>query len=257
MILNEDYFDDLEIKDEDIMADDTPLDVEEPKHELTVKEYYKLLEQYNHLIRFRIEDDDMDTTFIQTSLIPRIFKRLDTIFESYGIEDYKYVLVSSCYVEDCNTVVKFGDYQLFCKERDKDKYINDRYDWVYINVFVNYPEFTYKRVLRFLYTVLNLYRFYKQINWMTFEPITTDDYIIQLEFGTEFNRIEFYYDNIKRDVRGNDINLCKELTEEDKRVFYNSVFRHFFGEKVDIDYDAIIRDVPFKPIRPLFRCRTI
>ena len=252
MILNEDYFNDLEITDKDIMADDTPLDVEEPKHDLTVEEYHKLFEQYNHIIRFRIEDE-YDTTFIQTSLIPRIFKRLDTIFKSYGIEDYKYVLVSSCYEEDCNTVVKFGDYQLFCDEDDEDEFINDRYDWVYINVFVNYPEFTYKRALRFLSTVLNLFRIDEQINWMTFEPITTDDYIIQLEFGTEYDLIEFYYENIKRDVRGNDIDLCNELTEEDKEEFYNSVMRHFFGEKKvkNIDYEAIDRDVPFKPIRPL------
>ena len=87
MILNEDYFDDLEIKDEDIIEDDIN-DVGEPVHKLTVEELHKLPEQYNHLIRFQIEDDvmDTDTTFIQTSLIPRLFKRLDTIFEYYGIE---------------------------------------------------------------------------------------------------------------------------------------------------------------------------
>ena len=88
MILNEDYFKDLEIEDEDIIEDDY-LDVEEPKHDLTVEEYHKLPEQYSHLIRFQIEADDntdSDTTFIQTSLLPRLFKKLDTIFELYGIE---------------------------------------------------------------------------------------------------------------------------------------------------------------------------
>ena len=87
MLLKEDYFEDLKIKDEDIIDDDIN-DVEEPKHELTVEELHKLPEQYNHLIKFRIEvvDDDRDTTFIQTSLIPRLFKRLDTIFEMYGIK---------------------------------------------------------------------------------------------------------------------------------------------------------------------------
>ena len=86
MILNEDYFDGLEIKDEDIVVDDT-LDVEEPEHELTLEEAKKLSEQYKHYISIRIDKYcDIDTSFYQTSLLPRIFKRLDTIFESYGIE---------------------------------------------------------------------------------------------------------------------------------------------------------------------------
>ena len=87
MILNEDYFKDLEIKDEDIIDDDT-LDVGEPDHEMTLEELYELPEQYNHNISFRIENKrgDSDTTFFQTSLLPKLFKKLDTIFELYGIE---------------------------------------------------------------------------------------------------------------------------------------------------------------------------
>ena len=80
MILNEDYFKDLEIKDEDIMADDNAY------NNLTLKDVHKLHELYNHSIRIRLRGDDNDTTFTQTILLPRLFKRLDTIFESYGIE---------------------------------------------------------------------------------------------------------------------------------------------------------------------------
>ena len=185
MILNEDYFNDLEITDDDVIEDDIN-DVGEPVHELTVEELHKLPEQYNHLIRFQIEDDvmvmDKDTTFIQTSLIPRLFKRLDTIFEYYGIEDYKYVLVSSRCVEYCDTVVKFGDYQLFCEEYLKDKYTNNIHSYFYINVYVNYPEFTYKRTFRFLYTMLNLYKNSKLINRMSFNLNTTNGYVIELNF---------------------------------------------------------------------------
>ena len=160
MILNEDYFKDLEITDEDIIDD-----VEELKHDLTVEELHKLPEQYNNLIRFRIEvDDDKDTTFIQTSLIPRLFKRLDTIFELYGIEHYEYVLVSRYYVCYCETVVKFGNHQLFCEEYEKYKFINGKYEYFFIHVYLNYPKFNYKRAFRFLYTVLNLYRDCKQTN---------------------------------------------------------------------------------------------
>ena len=42
-----------------------------------------------------------------------------------------------------------------------------------------------------------------------------------------------------------------KLTEEDKRVFYDYVSRHFFGDKEarDMDYKAIDRDVPIKPLK--------
>ena len=247
MLLKEDYFNDLELKDEDIIDD-----VEEPVYDLTVEEFHKLPEQYNYLIRFRIEivDDDRDTTFIQTSLIPRIFKRLDTIFESYGIEDYKYVLASMYDVKISETVVKFGNYQLFCEEDKKYKFINGKYEYFFIHVFVNYPEFTYKRAFRFLYTMLNLYKNSKLISWMSFDLNTTYDYAIRLNFVDKNNHIRFYYYK-KAYGYGAEIDLSYEQSEENMREFYYSVFHHFFGYDVDIDYDAIIKDVPFKPIRQL------
>ena len=80
----------------------------------------------------------------------------------YGIEHSEYVLTSEYLLEDCDTVVKFGNYQLLCDEDDED-FINDTYEYFFIQVFVNYPQFTYKKAFRFLYTVLNLYRIDEQI----------------------------------------------------------------------------------------------
>ena len=82
---------------------------------------------------------------------------------------------------------------------------------------------------------------------MIFEPLT-DDYVIELEFGTEYNLIEFYYYNRKIDARGNVINLGNELTEEDKREFYYSVFYHFSKQGVSAPFKLIDKDVPIKPI---------
>ena len=254
MIINEDYFDELEIKDEDIVVDDT-LDVEEPEqeHELTLDEFHKLPEQYNQEIIIRIDivdSTDSDTTFFQTSLIPRITKKLDTIFEMYDIEHSQYVLVSNYDAEDYDTVVKFGNYQLFCKKYNKDSYINDTYIQFYIQVFVNYPKFNYKRAFRFLYTVLNLYKIGEQIGWMNFKPITANDYNIQLNFSFDFyiNYIGFY--SSKKCDCGTEINLYNELNENYKKYFYKSVFCYFFREGVKVPYELIDRDVPFKPIIP-------
>ena len=94
MLINESYFDDLEIKDEDIVVDDDN-DVEEPKQELTLEEFHKLPEQYSHQIVIKIGyENDNDTTFIKTTLIPKLFKILDDIFDMYGIEHSEYVLSS-------------------------------------------------------------------------------------------------------------------------------------------------------------------
>ena len=115
-------------------------------------------------------------------------------------------------------------------------------------MFVNYPEFTYKRAFRFLYTMLNLYRDYKQNNKMIFKPLA-DDYVIKLYFVAKYNHIRFYYYNNKTNEYGAKINLFKKLREEDKRVFYESVFYHFFKKGVSVPYELIDRDVPLKPLR--------
>ena len=46
--------------------------------------------------------------------------------------------------------------------------------------------------------MLNLYRIYEQIDWMCFEPITTNDYVIELYFSLEsdyISYIRFHYYN--------------------------------------------------------------
>ena len=241
MILNEDYFKDLEIEDEDIIEDD----VEEPEHELTLEEAKKIPEQYKYHISFQLYDKDStdkDITFIQTSLLPRLFKTLDAIFEMYGIEHSEYVL-STWDAEICSTVVKFGDYQLFCFENEKnniDEYIIDHY--LNIHVYVNYPKFTYKRAFRFLYTLLNLYKIGKQIRFMN---LPTTDIYLNFIFELYYN-IGFCYYNNRTGKKGDEKILGNELTEKDKREFYKSVFCYFFGGEVRVPYKLIDRDVPLK-----------
>ena len=156
----------------------------------------------------------------------------------------------------CNTVVKFGDYQLFCEEYHKDEFINDTYDYFFIQVFVNYPQFTYKRVFRFLYTlVLNIYKLDRHIDFIDFEPLA-DDYVTKLYFWFHVrrNEIKFEYYNRTGKIECG-IYLCdeEELTEKNKREFYKSVIRHFFGDKVKVPYKLIDKDVPLKPIKKVYK----
>ena len=113
-------------------------------------------------------------------------------------------------------------------------------------MYVNYPKFNYKRAFRFLYTVLNLFRI-GRISSINIEPNTTNDYY-DLSFWFKRTYIEFTCFN---NISFNEIckiKLGKELTE-DKREFYKSIFRHFFGDGVNVPYDAIEKDVPLKPFR--------
>ena len=88
MLINESYFDDLEVKDEDIIEDDT-LDVREPEqeHELTYKDVIKMDKEYNHCLILKISNlSKRGFTLTKTILLPKITKRLDTIFDMYGIK---------------------------------------------------------------------------------------------------------------------------------------------------------------------------
>ena len=107
MILNEDYFDDLEIEDGDIIDD-----VEEPEPELTVEYVCDLPKHYNQVILFNVINTEIsDKELItKTTLLPKIYKRLDTIFELYGIEHSEYILTSFHDMYAFETSVKFGNY---------------------------------------------------------------------------------------------------------------------------------------------------
>ena len=148
----------------------------------------------------------------------------------------------------CETIVEFGDYQLFCKDDERLSYTTGAYDDLFIQVFVNYPKFNYKRAFRFVFTVLNLYRIDEQFRWIVFTPSTANDYDdTQLQFWIEFGYIDFHYYDIKTNENGNIIDLSKILTEADKIEFYNSV-TYYFGCGL-INYDTLERNVPLKPLR--------
>ena len=247
MIINESYFDELEIENEDIVSDDEILDVEEPK--MTIEDFRKLPEQYDYLIKILIgRRNDKETTSFLTSLLPKLFKRLDSIFEMYGIEHSQYVLRSRYYTGDNHTTkLDFGNYQLFCDDCITDIYINDTYKDFYICVYANYPEFTYKRAFRFVYTMLNIFKIDKHFHSIRFAP--TEQHNRFMEIGLIYYP---FYDTLCLEDH-TEIKLydsSNEIKPEKKRMFYDYVIRHFFGKNkknAPKNYDVIDRDVPLKP----------
>ena len=245
MILNEDYFKDLEIEDEDIVSDDDTLDVEKPK--MTIEDFRKLPEQYDYLIKITIRKrNDKETTSFLTSLLPKLFKRLDVIFDSYGIEHSQYVLRSTYYTgRKNNTILDFGNYQLFCDDCIEDIYINDTYKDFYICVYANYPKFSYKRAFRFVYTILNIFKIDEHFHSIRFEP--TKQHTKDMEIGLIYYPFSYILrlDDINREIILYDSR--NEIKPERKRIFYDYVIHHFFGKNAAMSYEAIDRDVPLKP----------
>ena len=253
MILNEDYFKDLEITDDDVIEDDIN-DVEEPKHELTLDEFHKLPEQYEHCIEFQINHNwkttDLSTTSIQTSLLPKLFKRLDAIFEFYGIEHFEYTLslYTGFNMKYCDTIIKYGNYQLFCEDHSKNYFfIKDDYMYLYISVFVNYPKFNYKRAFRFVYAMLNIFRLDKHITHMHFEP--TSEHHISAGLIFDYNDEEITFKDYDSKPTYKLILSDKKLPERGKEKFYNRVDCYFDYCRYGINYDTYERDVPLKPIK--------
>ena len=151
-------------------------------------------------------------------------------------------------MKDWYTVAKFGDYQLFCPEWEKKGYINSDYYQVYINVYLNYPKFTYKRAFRFLYYILDIFKLINHVDSLNFYH-TIHDNTENLQFYNE-------YDGIKMRLIYNVMDYKVNLSEEEnilrrRNSIYKFVIQHFFGMDANIDYKALKRDVPLKPIKLL------
>ena len=97
----------------------------------------------------------------------------------YDIEHSEYILSTEYSLSNCDTAVKFGEYQVFCKDREQDRFINNIYEgYFYIYVYLNYPKFSYKKAIHFVYnTVYNIIKISKNVDYLSlrFKSTTEDD----------------------------------------------------------------------------------
>ena len=150
MILNEDYFKDLEIEDKDIIEDDN-LDVEGPVDFKTYQKY--LSTHYSRCII--IVTDFFNNLFHDTVLwkqtIPDMVNRVNRLLDAYSVEhEVVFRDLSGCRgshvmysykVGRCNVLSKYEEYRFF----DADSLDN-----AYIIFYCNMPHFTYKESYYFV-----------------------------------------------------------------------------------------------------------
>ena len=92
-------------------------------------------------------------------------------------------------MNNCDTSVEFGEnYQLFCKETEEDIFMNNAYNGFYINVYLDYPRFNYKRIFRFTYAILNILRFVRLIWCVEFQYTTLKDDSVPLVFICDYRK---------------------------------------------------------------------
>ena len=122
MILNENYFNDLDLTDDDIESSDDNYSTDTDEYANT-KEYYNAMSsKYSHYIVLGITDEHILTDFkLWTNKIPCMLKKLFYVFDAYGIEYSKPVVTEPDYhvshliktkLEDCK-FFDFHEYKLF------------------------------------------------------------------------------------------------------------------------------------------------
>ena len=122
MILNEDYFKDIEITDDDIKSSDDNYALPNYTVEYTNPEkYYKVMSsKYSHYTVLDIEtetDNILTDSDLWTDKIPCMLKKLFYLFDSYGMEYSKPVVTGSdyfpqehIYIENVLKGCKFFDF---------------------------------------------------------------------------------------------------------------------------------------------------
>ena len=118
MILNENYFDDIEITDDDIKSSDGNYIL--PNHNTNNyangKEYYNAMSaKYSHYIVLGIKTDEhiLTDSYLWTNKIPHMLKKLFYLFDTYEIEYSTPVVTEPDYYVSYLIKTKFKGCKIF------------------------------------------------------------------------------------------------------------------------------------------------
>ena len=244
MLINEDYFRDLEISDEDIMKDDD-IDVEEP-----VSMTSDNLEEYINKLQTEYEQCLVFGTYSMTAEqvcnnFSKSLKRIDYILNVFDVEHSEFIF------SDIEGHPKVDDIHI-CNIRDYDIITADKLDIYYkkeyrITTFVNFPKFTYKMA----------YIFFEKLYKVLFQQLEYSQQVISIMFMLSHTlNLEEILTNMFNIKRLRDMRCCgmtsqqynittyddRNLPFETKYMdFFEDVLRFFFNSKQDIKNINIMR----------------
>ena len=99
MILNESYFDDIEITDDNIKSSDSIVASHNYEYATPEKYYNTMSSKYSHYMYLGIKTDEhiLTDSDLWTDKIPCMLKRLFYLFDAYGMEYSKPVVSEEDY----------------------------------------------------------------------------------------------------------------------------------------------------------------
>lgn len=231
MLLTENYFDELDIKDKDIHSDDN--------NDLTS---YTASEQFEY---FKNHYTDTILLFISRKLninhlfskVETIAKKMNSLFDLYDIEHSKTLLcdpsVSSAYMnKDMDAIKVFERPQFNLYSADDpfldNIFINPDYNYysMYIAFYVNYPKFTYRKAYSFVQQLMKIV--WSTIHHVTLTNITLLYPVCIPNFRSKgySNKVAYIYpehmDYSVNDCVGNELWIDG---------FFRQIMWYFFGEE--------------------------
>ena len=154
MLLNEDYFKDLELTDDDI-SDNESSDIIQDYQDMESLDKH-LRDKYKQCIV--IESESLYNIYsldeLWNRVIPFTLKRLSMLFDLYNIE-YEYIIRDTdMYKSD--HCYKIGNFHIFTSATSLDVLYDSKYiRSLYIILYVNLPKFNYKQSYYFIDRLYN------------------------------------------------------------------------------------------------------
>ena len=157
MLLNEDYFDKIEITDDDITSPDT----EDTAEYANPEEWFAdMKSKYGHFLRIRIEEKDIiHKDYIWKSKVPHLLRNLQYVLDVYDIDysqptiqDYTIMYCDDNYIA-CN-FIDLHNYKLISFRKSLADFKRSS-DYLYIVMFFNLPKVrSYKEVCQFAGSII-------------------------------------------------------------------------------------------------------
>lgn len=151
MLINEDFFNDIDIKEDDIQNIDNTVGITFRNGDEFI-EYCRSL--YDYSLEIRFEDEDRE--YIKPNTMKKISKALYHLFDLYGIEHSEAFIIENCFEENkiSYKLFDYGYKHLSVKEPEKKSFDEYDEDIVCVMICLNIPVFSKRQAEMFLYRLV-------------------------------------------------------------------------------------------------------
>ena len=220
MLINEDYFNNIDIEEDDIKNTDIV-------EKLTPEEYYEYCKShYSQTIVIHISDvlKYNQTWVVKTmpDILTELSKKIHYLFNIFDIEYSDIVCVEN--VSEKKEIVDCGEYKMMINPEWQINYIRDK-----VIIYVNYPKIYYKRALLLAQKLQDIVFNYKNPDrYKVFEVISLYKFVVDPRRIIYAEHLELNSIMYKKDW------TVKQMLDSDRNAYIvNAIVEYFCGEKVE------------------------